>query len=123
MKNDFQKLQDDIKKWSDDEFGKYRTGLPMILHMKKEIIELEEELKEFHQGIYSNNDDGYKLVIEKREKILMEYADNLMLLIDSMSHENISINEIYNTMIEKLEINKKRKWSPANDDGFHEHIK
>jgi len=49
----FQKLQDDIKKWSDDTFGKYRTGKPIAYHLKKEIDELIDALNVYHEGTYT----------------------------------------------------------------------
>ena len=119
----FQFLQNDIKKWSDNTFGKYRNGKPIAYHLKKEIDEVIDALNDFHQGIYSNGTDGVELYFGKRKRIKFELADCLMLLIDIAAHEGIDTNNLLDAMQDKLEINKKRKWGKPDQNGVIEHIK
>lgn len=124
LKIDIQELQDEVKKWSDSTFGMYRHGVPIIYHLKAETDELIQALKENHSGIYVNNDkDGLKRLRESKDKILMEFADCFMLLIDAASHEQITINMLAEATQKKLRINKTRKWGNANELGYFEHLK
>lgn len=119
---DFQKLQDDIKLWSDETFGYNRTAHPMIAHLKKEIKELDKILKKYNRIIYCSSDDC-KEYEELIHDIKMEYADCFMLLIDSAAHFPLSINSILESVREKLEINKNRKWGKPDKNGVIEHIR
>lgn len=121
---DIQRLQDEVKKWSDGVFGMYRNGIPIIYHLKGEVDELIEALKNNHKGIYGNTDEtALKRFRESKDKILMEFADCFMLLIDAAAHEQITIDMLVNATKRKLEINKARKWGAANEFGYHEHLK
>ena len=115
---DIQKLQDDIKKWSDEAFGMHRTGKPIANHLKKEVDELIEALDVYHQGIYSNADE-YRI---KRRRMIMEAADCFTLLLDVIAHEQFDVNDLVNASIEKIVINKKRKWGKPDENGVVEHI-
>ena len=118
-----QQLQNDIKKWSDEAFGKHRTGKPIAYHLKKEIDELITALDDFHQGVYAENITvGALQVVNKRHRIKMEAADCFTLLLDILSHEGFNIDELVDSSFEKLEINKKRKWGPPDENGAHQHI-
>jgi len=118
-----QEVQDNIKKWSDEAFGKYRLGTSILHHLKAEIDEVIDALKIHHEGVYSNNlEDGIKKISENKKRILYEFADCFMLLIDAASHEQINIGELIHATEVKLEINKKRKWGEANELGYFEHI-
>jgi hypothetical protein len=121
--SEIQKIQDEIKKWSDETFGKYRNGSPMINHLKREIDELINAMGDYHRGIYSNSvERGIELRNKKIDRIKMELADCFILLFDSAAHEQININGIVNAIKEKLEINKKRKWGRPDENGIIEHI-
>jgi len=120
---DIQKLQDDIKKWSDGAFGVHRTGKPIAHHLKKEIDELITALDVFHQGTYSDNITvGAMQVVNKRHHILMESVDCFTLLLDVLAHEQFDVNELVEASYFKLEINKKRKWGKPDENGVVEHI-
>jgi hypothetical protein len=120
-----QELQDDIKKWSDNAFGKYRIATPMAYHLKKEINELINALEIFYQGTYSNvsTEDGIDQYTAKKRRVLFELADCLMLLVDCAAHIQIGTDELLRATEEKLEINKKRKWGTSDENGVVEHIK
>lgn len=121
---DIQKLQNDVKKWSDTTFGMYRHGIPIIYHLKDETDELIEALKENHNGIYANSDEtALERLRKSKNKILMEFTDCFMLLIDAAAHEQITIDMLAKATEEKLEINKTRKWGSANELGYFEHLK
>ena len=118
-----QKLQNDVKKWSDETFGAHRTGTPIAYHLKKEIKEVIDALEEYHQGTYSNEVDG---IVEqyflKRNRIKFELADCLTLLIDIAAHEQIDMDDLLDACERKLVINKGRKWGEPDENGVIEHI-
>lgn len=121
---DVQKLQDEVKKWSDSTFGMHRSGIPIINHLKAETDELIEALINNHRGIYANTtEDALKRLRKSKDRILMEFADCFMLLIDAAAHEQITIDMLVNATKQKLEINKTRKWGEPNELGYFEHLK
>jgi len=100
-----QTFQDNIKEWSDDTFGSHRTGKPIAYHLKKEVDEVIAAI-----------DNGEHI------RIKFELADCFTLLLDIAAHEHINISELLDASEEKLEINKKRKWSEPDENGVVEHI-
>lgn len=123
-KINIQELQDNVKKWSDEAFGLYRIGIPIIHHLKAETDEVIEALETYHKGSYGNTDESaLKRLRENKERILMEFADCFMLLIDAAAHEQITIDMLADATARKLEINKKRKWGKPNELGYVEHLK
>lgn len=85
------------------------TAKSSLIGLKREVDEAIEEL----HGI--NRDyDGKALPLE--------YVDCLMYLIDSIQRAGISLEQIKESFIEKLEINEKRGWT-QNADGSYSHIK
>ena len=120
---DIQKLQDDIKKWSDEAFGMYRTGKPIAYHLKKEVDELINALDDFHRGVYAENITvGAMQVVNKRHRILMEAVDCFTLLLDVLAHEQFDVNDLIEASYFKLEVNKNRKWGKPDENGVVEHI-
>lgn len=120
-----QKIQNEIKNWSDGTFGKYRTALPMAFHLKKEIDELIDALDNEYSGAYFNSElteIGFQEMKKKQRRIVFELADCLMLIIDCAAHVPLTMNEVCSAVEEKLEINKKRKWGTPDKNGVVEHI-
>ena len=54
---------------------------------------------------------------------IMEYADCFLLLIDAARLRGIKASAIVAHAVDKLEINKRRKWGEPNADGSVEHCK
>jgi NTP pyrophosphatase (non-canonical NTP hydrolase) len=120
-----QKLQDEIMKWSDDTFGKYRSASPMAYHLKKESDELIYALKQLEEESYTNSDIsaiGVQELIRKNNRILFELADCFSLIIDCAAHAQIKMNRLIDATEEKLQINKERKWGKPDVNGVVEHI-
>jgi len=118
-----QDIQDEIKKWSDENFGSHRTGKPIAHHLKKEIDELIEAIDSFHKDRpYGKDKKTLELLRERRKRVTFELADCMMLLLDIASHEQITFKLLMITVQEKLEINKKRKWGEPDENGVVEHI-
>ena len=128
MNNDLERiqtLQNDIKKWSDETFGKYRSASPMAYHLKKEVDELIGALERLYEGTYTNSDItavGVQELMKKNERILYELADCLTLVMDCASHVQIDMQSLISASEKKLEINKKRKWGVPDENGVVEYI-
>lgn len=97
-KSAIQFLQEDSSAWADETFGD-RTPEQVLAHLKREINELIE-----------TPDDR------------LEYADCLILLLESAQLVGLSADDVVMAAFEKMGINKKRKWGVPNDDGSVEHI-
>ena len=98
--NDWQKLQDEIEKWSDNQFGFNRPPTGSINHLIKEVQELKEE-----------------------QYCLEEYADCLMLILDAARMAGYNCDNLFKATQDKLKVNKNRKWGPLDKDGVSEHIR
>lgn len=116
-----QDIQDKIQAWSDETFGKERTGLPIAYHLKKEIDEVIEAIDNFHKD-RPYTKENIDLLRKRRERVLYEIADCMMLLLDIMAHEQYTFKLVMMAMEDKLEINKARKWGEPDENGVVEHI-
>jgi NTP pyrophosphatase (non-canonical NTP hydrolase) len=112
---EIQRLQTDVKEWSDKQFGP-RNGWGIAHHLRLETGELIEALHDIYSSPYTIPSD------ELSEKLKYEYADILILLIDSAAHEGIDMETLILYSQKKLEINKTRKWGNPNENGVIEHI-
>ena len=108
--NELQDLMNDISNWSDKVFGEYQRNPGIVYHLKKEVDELIEI---FENGVVTQ---------DEIDKLKMEFADCMMLLVDSASHSFFTANDLFSAIREKLEINKKRKWGKPDENGVIEHI-
>ena len=117
-----QKLMNDIAEWSDATFGISQRNPAIAYHLKKEIDELIEALKE-RERIRHDDSIGigeYSRIVTNLD---MEFADCFMLLLDSASHAGLSAHTLINVTLHKLAINKNRKWGKPDKNGVIEHIK
>lgn len=105
---ELQKLMDDISEWSDATFGEGQRNPAIVYHLKKEVDELIDVFEN-----YSRNE---------HRRLWFEYADCIMLLLDSASHAGFSAEDLLSAVKEKLEINKNRKWGKPDTNGVIEHI-
>lgn len=89
--------------WADTVFGKDRA-VPAMHHMKKEA---DEVIADIESGA------------NPRE----EYADVLVLLINSAGSYGLTGEDLLIAAEAKLEKNKKRKWGAPDERGIVEHVK
>lgn len=119
---ELQQLMNDISQWSNETFGKGQRNPAIVRHLKKEVDEL---IKSLDETISLGLDDsfGIREFGVQMNKTKMEYADCLMLLLDSAKHFGMSSNELIDITRKKLEINKSREWGEPDGNGVIEHIK
>lgn len=98
MSTRLRELQLKTSIWSDRQFGKFDRRPSCLRHLQREIQEIIDE-----------PDD------------VEEYADALILLIDSARMAGIVADDLLDAAFSKLEVNKKRKWKPADEEGVFEH--
>lgn len=95
-------LVQDQAAWSEANFGSTEERGPIgpLKHMAKEINELLENPTDPH-----------------------EYADLLILLLDSSRRAGIDAIDLIAFALDKMELNKKRKWSKPVEGEPCEHIR
>lgn len=94
-----------VTEWQKKTFGQPNTQ-GLINHLQKELIELT--------AADSNNDE---------KNIKEEVSDCFILLFQFIKAKNLSIEDIDDSILEKLEILKNRKWNKPDADGVIKHIK
>lgn len=110
---ELQKLMNEISAWSDETFGNGQRNPAIIYHLKKEVDEL---ILAFEQNKNNPSKDGMT-------RICFEYADCLMLLLDSAKHFGMTSGILFWYLEEKLRINKHRTWGNPDENGVIEHLK
>ena len=117
-----QDLMDKVGAWSDSTFGPGDRALPIAYHLKKEVDELIEALKLADSMLKdeSVNPEAYR---RQRVAVKYEYADCLMLLLDSARQDGLTAEELRIFTERKLSINKFREWGKPDENGVVEHIK
>lgn len=115
-------IMNEIQDWSDKTFGDGQRSIPILHHLKKEVPELIEALEEWEKVRYDDS-VGAGEYGRKLKNITMEFADCMMLLLDAASHHNIHATQLFASVQEKLEINKKRKWGKPDENGVVEHVR
>jgi len=95
----WQKMQDDIGAFTEKTFGKGTV--------KGKITHLAEELEE----VLAAPDDRH------------EWADCMILLLGAARCAGLDMNDLYQAMQEKMDINRKRKWGPPDEDGIVRHVR
>jgi len=97
----FNKFIEDRTKFSNETFGtpSERTCIAPLLHLQEEVVELIENPAD-----------------------TMEWADCMLLLLDAAWRKGWTMDDLLEFCIQKLEINKKRKWK-KKANGVYNHIK
>jgi len=111
--NKLQQLMDDIRAWSDKQFGDGQRNPAIAYHLLKEVPELIEAIEKYQKNCAGGNYD----------RVASEYADCFMLLLDSASHFSPSAEMLIEYTRKKLEINRQRKWGKPDGNGVVEHIR
>lgn len=94
----------EISQWQVDTFGA-QNPLSKAKHLKKEVDELISDIE-------TNNPDRR-----------LEYADCFLLLYGAAAADGMSLDDIYNCIMEKMDINYQRTWGAPDADGIVNHIK
>lgn len=94
----WQVLQNEIADFTDRAFGQ-ATPVSKLHHLAEEVQEL----------------------IETPEDRL-EWADCMILLIDAAKKAGYDMNDLYQAVQDKMEINKKRKWGAPDENGVVRHL-
>lgn len=120
--NDLQNLMDDVQEWSDETFGEgYNRTLPLLYHLKEEVPELIEAIKDLIDELSDGADE--QLVEEASQKVWEEFADCFMLLTDAAAHFGLTADDLIEASREKLLINKNSEWGRPDANGVRHRIK
>lgn len=84
-----QALANDILQWSNATFTAQRDALPMLHHLKKEVIELFDACMKI--------ESDQNVTVENMNALKMEMADCFMLILDAVSHFNLPIVAMHRT--------------------------
>ena len=98
---DIRLLEADRVAWSRQTFPD-ATAKGCLEHARMEITEIEEALR---QGL----------------PVPAEYADAIMLLLDSAARAGIDCRQVLQAYKDKIEVNKKRNWQ-KDGDGRYKHV-
>ena len=90
---------DEIGQSSIDLFGNPTNPLPTLNHLLKEVKE----------------------TVEAPEDVV-EYADMLILLLGAFKRTGGTAEQLVQAALDKVEINKVRKWGKPDENGVIEHI-
>ena len=108
--NDLQKLINEIGQWSESTFS-HQNSISKLHHLQKEVAEL------IHAIEMEPSEP------EKKSEAYLEFADCFILLLDAARKHGFTANDILSAIIEKMEINKARKWGQPDVNGVVEHIR
>jgi NTP pyrophosphatase (non-canonical NTP hydrolase) len=93
-----------ITTWQNNTFMQ-ATALSKIAHLRQEIEELADDIK--------NNNPNQNL----------EFADCFILLFGAANSAGMSYQKIIESINQKMEINYHRQWGKPNEDGVVNHVK
>lgn len=93
-----------ITTWQNNTFTQ-ATALSKIAHLRQEIEELADDIK--------NNNPNQNL----------EFADCFILLFGAANSAGMSYQNIIDAINQKMEINYQRHWGKPNEDGVVNHVK
>jgi NTP pyrophosphatase (non-canonical NTP hydrolase) len=124
---ELQNIMNSIAEWSDATFGDKQRNPALLHHLKKEVSELIEAIEkyELHKKVNYKKHHSFKTTAQNKleENVFEEYADCMMLLLDSAHHFGISSFDLARFIHKKLEINKARIWGKPDENGVVEHIR
>jgi len=111
-------LKDEIKEFSEGQFGPRKDPRGPLNHLKAEVIELIDAINQnprVHSttNIASPNNDAAQHNEEE------EWADCLLLLLDAFRiryGNDVSYNKLLHFCLSKLEVVKKREWDSEPDE-------
>jgi len=104
-------LKDEIKDFSEGQFGPRTDPRGPLNHLKEEVNELIDSIEKVPHDPHNEEE---------------EWADCLLLLLDAfrIRHGNdVSFNKILHFSLNKLEVVKKREWSKEPDENGVYHSK
>jgi hypothetical protein len=111
-------LKNEIKDFSEDQFGPRTDPRGPLNHLKLEVIELIDSINDFDQyaptGLYELEEWAAAKHNEEEE-----WADCLLLLLDAFRiryGNDISYNKLLHFSLNKLEVIKKREWDTEPDE-------
>lgn len=114
---ELQHLMNETGTWSDKTFGDGKfsqsRSISISYHLQKEAKELTEALEKYFSDPSDANTDA----------ALEEFADVILLLLDSAGHFGMSARQMIMEGFKKLEINKKRQWGKPDEHGVVEHVR
>lgn len=113
-------LMQEISEWSDSTFGKHQRNPAILYHLKKEVDELIEAVNNFQNY---DAEPGSEYEAKLLDSAIEEYADCMMLLLDSATHFGFGAESLLKSVADKLAKNKTRKWGKPDENGVVEHIK
>jgi NTP pyrophosphatase (non-canonical NTP hydrolase) len=118
---ELQELMNEISEWSDATFGEGQRNPAIVHHLKKEVPELIQAIDKYQKGntIKTPYKDANKLL----KDVWGEYADCMMLLLDSAHHFGLTADRLLHITKQKLEVNKQRKWGKPDCNGVVEHVR
>jgi NTP pyrophosphatase (non-canonical NTP hydrolase) len=119
--NPLQEIMIEIAEWSDKTFGEGERNPAILHHLRKEVPELILAFEEFqiNNTIQTPYYEGNRMI----KNVWEEYADCMMLLLDSAHHFGMNAERLLYVTKQKLEKNKKRKWGNPDCNGVIEHIR
>lgn len=111
-KEPLQAFMDDVHEWADNTFGKERTALAPLYHLKKEVDE----------AILAIQNEDHLIDFQKIRNTKKELADCFILILNATSKYGLTFNDLFETAKDKMKINKSRKWGEPDNNGVVEHI-
>lgn len=116
-----QSLINEISEWSNETFGYGQRNPAILHHLKKEVVELIESIEKYQKDNTIHKPYSEANILLKN--VWDEYADCIILILDSANNFGLSAERLLYLSKQKLEICKKRKWGEPNENGVIEHIK
>jgi len=106
-----QKLQNNIAEWSDKTFGGSDRTIGILNHLKEEVLEVIEA-----KELFEKDPNGIT-----QQKMASEFADCLILILDAARKSDLNTDLLLQAAEYKMQINYKREWKEANEQGYHKH--